>query len=233
MSFCYSLVELSERNKSQEFGTLEEKKKGGGGGGGKGDSAESDGCPQEAEKGGRDIKVSHDASVGLCDFWSIHFKQSQWYLKAKLYCYLHNQKDLVYLHSLLFSLQTLYMVLNLFLRKGRRKSSAITKTLSGITLSPFWGMLTTYPCLLSKGWWLVTTGHNLLDWTVSVTTVTRPSTTSTLFSHTEFCLNFFLYEGPTKAGTHVGLCWFYLYFSSSLNILQNGCMSPTSVHSHF
>ena len=29
MSFCYSLVELSERNKFQEFGTPEEKKKGG------------------------------------------------------------------------------------------------------------------------------------------------------------------------------------------------------------
>lgn len=169
----------------------------------------------------------------LCDFWSTHFEQSKWFLKAKLYCYLHDQKDLAYVHSLLFSLKMLYLVLNLFLRKGRKKSPAFIKSLNGITLSPFWGMLTTYPCLLSTGWWLVTIGHNLIDWTVSVTTVTRPSTTSTLFSHTQFCLNFFSCEGSTKAGKRVGLCWFYLYFFCSLNILQNGCMSPTSVHSHF
>ena len=150
---------------------------------GRGVSPESDGCPQEAEKGGRDIKVNRDLSVGLRNFWSVYFKQSQWFLRTKLYCYLHDQKGLIYVHILLFSLQTLYVVLNLFLRKGRRKPPAVIWSLNGIILSPFWRMLTTYPCLLSTGWWLVTTGHNLIDWTVSVTTVTRPSTTSTLFSH--------------------------------------------------
>lgn len=74
MVFCYSSVELSDRNKFQEFGTPEGKKKGQHT---HTQSPESDGCLQEAEKEGRDIEVNRDVSVGLCDFWSIHFKQSQ------------------------------------------------------------------------------------------------------------------------------------------------------------
>lgn len=76
MSFCYSLVELSDRNKFQEFGTPEEKKKKKNKRRVRVDSPESDGCPQEVEKGERDINVNRDVSLGLCDFWSIHFKQS-------------------------------------------------------------------------------------------------------------------------------------------------------------
>lgn len=129
--------------------------------------------------------------------------------------------------------QTLHIILNLFLRKGRRKSPAFIKLLNRVTLSPFWGLLTTYPCLLSTSWWLMTTGHNLIDWTVSVTTVTMPSRASTLLSHWELCFNFFLYEGPVKAGKQFGFCWFYLYFLCNHNIPQNSCMSSNAIHSHF
>lgn len=56
MSFCYSLVELSERNKSQEFGTLEEKKKGGVGGVGKGTVLRVMAAPRKRKKEGETLK---------------------------------------------------------------------------------------------------------------------------------------------------------------------------------